>query len=108
MFAARVQDRQHHKVGIREEPLLDALAGRFHVFAGRLDLLSGSLRRARDKSEMLAASHAAQVLQANPREARNLLRGEDLLARFDDDAHLASPIAAHSVLLDVDEMLLPA
>jgi len=76
VLAAGIKDGQHHQVRIREQPLLRLGPCRF--------------RRARQEAKMLAARHAAEMLQANARQARNLVFGEELLARLNCD-HVLSP-----------------
>ena len=71
MLAAREQNGEDHQVRIREEPLLRTRACRF----GRADELS----------EVLVLGEGVQMIEADPREARHFVFGENLLARFDRD-----------------------
>lgn len=66
MLAARIKNRQDHKVRVREEPLLRFRASRF--------------RGARQYAEVLDAGKPPQMLEANPRQARDFILGEELLA----------------------------
>lgn len=85
MLAAGVKDGQDHQVGIGEQPFLG--------------LRTGGLRGASDKSEVLAARKALEVIEANSGEPGDLIRCKQLLAGFDRDqvdlAHLCD--AAHIV-----------
>ena len=84
MLAAGVQNGQHHQVRVGEQPLFYLAARCFNLLACGFDLLSGGLGGAGNEAEMLISGGSAQVLEANPGENRNLLRGEDLLARLYD------------------------
>jgi hypothetical protein len=66
VLAAGIEDREHHQVRIREQPLFRLSPCRF--------------RRARQETQMLAARQAAEMLQANAGQARNLIFCEQLLA----------------------------
>ena len=85
MLAAGVEDGQDHQIGISEQP-----------FFG---LCTSRLRRASDKSKVLAARKALEMIQADSREAGDFIRGEQFLAGFDRDqvdlTHLCD--AAHIV-----------
>jgi hypothetical protein len=78
MLAARVKDRQNHQVRIGEQP-----------FFG---LRSGSFCGASDKSEVLAARKALEVIQANSRKPGDFIRGKELLAGFDGDQFSLTPM----------------
>lgn len=85
MLAAWVEDGQNHQIGISEQPFLR--------------LRPGGLRSARDKTKVLAARKALEMVEANSCEPGDFIRGEELLAGFDRDqvdlTHLCD--AAHIV-----------
>ena len=85
MLAAWVKDGQNHQIRIREQPLLGFRAG--------------SLSHARQSSEVFILGHRAEVIQADARQARNLVFGEEFLARLDSD---------HVYRLTVNSMLTQA
>jgi hypothetical protein len=62
VFAALMQNRDDHQVGIRKQPLLG--------FGSR------SFGYARELSEMFVESQSAQVIQADSRQPGNLVLGE--------------------------------
>jgi hypothetical protein len=66
-----MQDRQYHQVRVREQPL-------FGFGASRLCC-------PRDSSQVPVPSEAAKVIQANSRQVRHFVFGEELLARLDSD-----------------------
>ena len=68
MRAAREQRHQHHQIGQREQPLFR--------------LISGSLRRSRDNTQVTAAREIMHVLHADPRQAGYFRIREDFLARL--------------------------
>jgi hypothetical protein len=78
MLAARVKDRQDHQVGIGEQP-----------FFG---LRSGSFCGASEKTKVLAARKALEMIQADSREPGDFIRGKELLAGFDSDQFSLTPI----------------
>jgi hypothetical protein len=71
VLAAWVKDGENHQIRIREQPLLGFCAGSFGY--------------ARQSSEVFILGHRAEVVQANPCQARNLVFGEEFLARLDSD-----------------------
>ena len=71
MLATRVKHSQNHQIGIGEQP-----------FFG---LRTSGLRSASEKSEVLAARQALEVIQADPREPGDFIRSKELLAGFDSD-----------------------
>jgi hypothetical protein len=85
VLAARVEDGQDHQIRIREQPLPG--------------LCARSLSRLRQSSEMFILSHRAEVILADPRQARNLVLGKEFLARLDSD---------HDSCLSVSSMLTQA
>jgi hypothetical protein len=68
MIAARVKNRENHKVGIGEQPLFG--------------FGSGGFRSAGDRTQMLVSRDAAKMVQAYARQGRYFSFGEDLLARL--------------------------
>ena len=78
VLAARVKNSQDHQIGIGEQP-----------FFG---LRPSSFCGASDKSEVLAARKALQVIQADSGEPGDLIRGKELLAGFDSDQFSLSQI----------------
>ena len=82
---ARKQGNQHHQVGQGKQPLVRLLACRF--------------RCARDKAQMAALREIANVIDANPSQARNLSVGKNLLARFYGDHGLVPLTVCHTARL---------
>ena len=71
MLATRVKHGQNHQVGIGEQP-----------FFG---LRTSGLRSASEKSEVLTARKALEVIHADSCEPGNFIRSKELLAGFDSD-----------------------
>jgi hypothetical protein len=78
VLAARLKDRQDHQFRVGEKPPAGLGACRF----------SG----VRQSSEMLVASQATQMLDANACQVGDLILGENLLARFDSDHRATSKL----------------
>ncbi len=78
MLATRVKNSQDHQVGIGEQPLFG--------------LRPGSLCGASEKSKVLAARKALEVIQADSREPGDFIRSKELLAGFDGDQFSLSPM----------------
>ena len=85
VLAAGVEDGQNHQVRIREQPLLGFRAGGFG--------------HPRQSAQVLILGHGAEVIPADSRQARNLVFGEEFLARLDSD---------HDSRLSVTSMLMQA
>ena len=85
MCAARKERYEHHEVGQRKQPLVRLLAGGF--------------RSPRDKAQMAALREIANVIDANPSQARNLSVGKNLLARFYGDHGLVPLTVRHTARL---------
>jgi hypothetical protein len=75
MIAARLQNRNDHKIRVGEQPPLGFSTCR--------------LSRPRHSPQMLVSREAAEVVQAYAGQAGNFILGKDLLAGF--DAHHAHP-----------------
>jgi len=69
VLAARIENREDHQIGIREEPLLSFRTRGFGD--------------ARKFAQMPVLRETAEVLQANAGEPGNFVLGEELLARLD-------------------------
>jgi hypothetical protein len=82
MLAARKQRGQDAQVRIREQPAFR--------------LASGGSGSTHEGAQMLAASHGTQVLGADPREAGDLIFGENFLIGFDRD-HFSATLLPISI-----------
>jgi hypothetical protein len=79
MLAAGTQDCKDHEVRIRKQPLLGF----------RTSGLGGACQR----SKVPIPGQCAQVVQADTRQAGDLLIGKNLLARLDSHHFSASPVS---------------
>lgn len=68
VLAAGIEDRQDHKVRMREQPFLG--------FGTR------GFRGAGQRTEMLISRQASQMIETDPREGGNFVLGEKFLARL--------------------------
>jgi hypothetical protein len=71
VLAAWVKDGQNHQIRIRKQPLLGFRAGSFG--------------HTRQSTQVFILGHRPEVIQADPRQARDLVLGEEFLARLDSD-----------------------
>lgn len=69
MLAARLQGGKNHQVRIREKQLFSLRFRRF----GHAD----------ESAEMFIVGQAPEVIEADPRQLRDFIFGEDFLAPFD-------------------------
>ena len=89
MLAARLKDRNDHQFRVGEKPSSGVSASRF----------SG----VHESSEMLVASQAAQVLDANTRQVGDFIFGKNFLARLDSHHHSTSKLlGCHTHRLTAD------
>src|SRR6185437_3275350 len=83
VLAARLKDRNDHQFRVGEEPPSGVSASRFSGVG--------------QSSEMLVASQAAQMLNADARQVGDFIFGENFLARLDSDHQSTSKLLGYYV-----------